>query len=49
MVLGEALSAVHVLALDFEHLVTNNQRLGSIAPLDNLSVAFHLAKVTEVG
>ena len=41
-VLGEALRAVHSLALDFEDLVPDDQRARVVAPLDDLGVAFDL-------
>ena len=42
---GEALRSVHWLVLDLEYLIADDERLGTITPLDNLSVAFDLIKV----
>lgn len=44
-VLGEALSTMHNLALNVEHLVANEEGLRAIAPLDNLRIALHLRNV----
>lgn len=46
-VLGEALSTMHNLALNVEHLVANEEGLRAIAPLDNLRIALHLDKVSK--
>ena len=42
---GEALRSVHWLVLDLEYLVAYDERLGTVAPLDNLGVALDLIKV----
>ena len=42
---GEALRSVHWLVLDLEYLIAYDERLGAIAPLDNLGVALDLIKV----
>ena len=42
---GEALRSVHWLVLDLEYLIADDERLGTIAPLDNLGVALDLIKV----
>lgn len=47
-VLTVALGAMHDLTLNVKHLVSNEERLGAIAPLDNLRVALHLHKETNM-
>ena len=42
---GEALRSVHWLVLDLEYLIADDERLGAVAPLDNLGVALDLIKV----
>ena len=39
---GEALRSVHWLVLDLEYLIADDERLGTVAPLDDLGVALDL-------
>ena len=43
-VLGKALGSVDGLSLNLEDLVTDDERLGAIAPFDHLRVALHLPR-----
>ena len=44
-ILGEALGTMDILALNLKYLIAYDERLGSIAPFDNLSIAFHLQNI----